>query len=633
MDSQSAKKARGIKSLEKALGVSDTSDLLLLMPVGCSDFSASHPPLRDGDDFCGRARVISAPQKHAFKAMWTFEIEALSSPGIPIGVSVFGPHLSRTKDWADVHLGASFYIKGLLKQFGHKYFLNKAQRVPDEHFGRVIPQYRGIPRVLAPDQLREMIWEALAVPELLDTAIVRLEQSLGSASPGADRLRDLLRDLHMPKSLQAHETAQQLARRLSVQAILAHVTEKPSVVQPESSVRLDWFALQGIKAALPFVLSPSQEAAVEGIVQLLEDPLPMNALLSGDVGSGKTITYALVAVAAWKAGARVAILAPNTPLAHQIAAEINTYFPAVPVVKVTAKSGKNPLAPGILVGTTALLSYARRHQWKADVLVLDEQQKFGLDQKRALAHDATNVLEATATCIPQTLGLIQHGGMQIFRLQGHAQKDLETRVVGLQDRPLLAASLKKTIANGDRAVIIYPQVRTDSDNFRRNVIAAAEKWEALMPGKVALLHGKQSEADKAAVLDLVRSGAKPVLVATSIIEVGITIPKLRLGIVVSADRYGLSTLHQMRGRLAREGGKGLFFLYLPFQIQTPTKEQALIVERLKIMESTTDGFALAEADAARRGFGDLVGEDGTQHGKTLTPFLGLSLRPEDFQSA
>jgi len=230
--------------------------------------------------------------------------------------------------------------------------------------------------------------------------------------------------------------------------------------------------------------------------------------------------------------------------------------------------------------------------------------------------------------------MIKHGGMRIFRLKGHATKNLITRVVGKQEKGTLAHQLRQVIATGDRAVIIYPQLATGEDDFRRNVLAAAQRWETLIPGKVVVLHGKMKGLEKARALDMARSGEKPVIIATSIMEVGITIPKLRLGIVVSADRYGISTLHQMRGRLARDGGDGLFYLYLPFNTDDPnmTDEQLAIIERLKMLEKSQDGFELAEMDAARRGFGDILNGDGSQHGKTSTAFLGLTLTPEDFEA-
>lgn len=617
-------KIRGLSSL----GAGTPDELLLLVPKGWADYRATSCGFMEEEAFCGPAVVVNAPQKHPEKSMWTFEVNA---DGVSLRVSFFGPNPRMTKDWADVKPGLTLILKGVIRQYGRYLYLSNAERVPNEIFGRVVATYRSIPKVISGERLRDEIGSLLGSSAIRAVAVDKLHQRLGHASPGHGVLDALIQAMHSPLDPEESERAIEEARRLSVQAIIARGAVERA---PDSRavIPLDWFDLQAMKARLPFALSPSQEDAVEGVIEELESDKAMNAMLSGDVGSGKTIAYALPAVAAWKAGARVGILAPNTPLASQIAGELRQFFPEARIALLTGDGINGSSHGSILVGTTAMISYAERNNWKADLLVIDEQQKFGLEQKRALTHEATNILEATATCIPHTLGMIKHGGMRIFRLKGHAAKNLITRVVGEQEKSSLAHQLRQVIAAGDRAVIIYPQLATGEDDFRRNVLAAAERWETLIPGKVVVLHGKMKDAEKAKALDLARNGEKPVVISTSIMEVGITIPKLRLGIVVNADRYGISTLHQMRGRLARDGGEGLFYPYLPFNTDDPnmSDEQFAIIERLKMLEKSQDGFELAEMDAARRGFGDILNGEGAQHGKTITAFLGLTLTPEDF---
>lgn len=613
-----------------ALGANSPEELLLLVPKGHVDFSPIRCDFMEEDVFCGAAEVISRPEKHPERSMWTFTV---STDGPDLRVSFFGPHPSKTKEWFDITPGMSIYLRGTIRQFGRHHYLNGAMRVQEHLFGRIVATYKSVPRVITGERLREEIGALGKSLAARSAAVSMLHERLGSTSPGHQALNGLLKGLHMPRSLKEGELALAEARRLSVQVIIQRGVDDVCA-EPQSATPLDWFDLQAMKQRLPFPLSESQDAAIEGIINEMESDRPMNAMVSGDVGSGKTIVYSLPAVAAWKLGRRVGILAPNTLLATQITNELRNFFPEVKVSLLTGDGFDGEPDGAMLVGTTALITHAKKTGWKADFLVIDEQQKFSLEQKKALTHEASNVLEATATCIPHTLGMIKHGGMKIFRLNGHAKKNLATRIVGEQERRTLAHQLQQVVAAGDRAVIIYPQLVTGEEDFRRNVLSAAEQWEKLIPGKVVILHGKLKDAEKARALELARSGEKPVVIATSIMEVGITIPRLRLGIVVSADRYGISTLHQMRGRLARDGGEGLFYPYLQFNTDDPnmSDERLAIIERLKMLEQSQDGFELAEMDAARRGYGDMLNGEGAQHGKTMTAFLGMTLTPEDFAS-
>jgi ATP-dependent DNA helicase RecG len=618
-----------IKGMEK-LGATTADELLLLAPKGWSDYRKADGNA-DGESFCGEVTVTTFPEKHPQKTMWTFVATTNSGQ---IKVSFFASHPNKTTDWNDINPGGKIFLKGELKQFGRHLFLASATRVPHDAMGRIVPVYKGVPKVISSDSIGSSIRSLIANKESVAAAISVLDLRLGLASPGLEMLEKLLWDLHAPLCPEEIIESMEYAKKLSVEAILIN-GETPKINRA-STVPLDWFHLQKMKTELPFTLSQTQELVVEGIVTALESDLPMNALLSGDVGTGKTITYILPAISANNAGRKVAILVPNTPLLAQIYSEIKSFFPEANVCQVNGGKQKCDLSTNpILIGTTGLISFAEKNNWKADFLIIDEQQKFGLEQKQRLTHDATNVLESTATCIPHTLGMIKHSNMQIFRLKSHTKKKLITKIVGEPDRQELVKHIKTAIDNGDRAVIIYPQVNTGEEDFKRNVTAAAEKWETFFPGKVCVLHGNLNDIEKAKVLDSARNGEKPVVVATSIMEVGITIPKLRVGIVVSAERYGVSTLHQMRGRLARDGGEGFFYLYMPTNINNLAKDDPKLktIERLSALVETQDGFKLAEMDAARRGFGDILNAKNAQHGKTETAFLGLNLTPEDFQSA
>lgn len=612
-----------------ALGVSSRAELPLIVPKGLINYQAIDCAFLENEDFCGPVRVVSAPQKNPTRSMWSFDVD---TDGQRLRVSFFGPHPSLSKDWKDLKIGLQLHLKGVIRQFGRTLSLSKARRIPSALYGRVIPAYSSVPKIITGDRIREemsvILDDQILYPQTLDI----LHDRLGSASPGHESLHQLLQRLHRPQSPGSFAWAINEAKRLSVLAILSRASTHGERIDPQSRIPIDWFGLMALTQRLPFALSSSQESTIDALVDILDSDRPLRALLSGDVGSGKTITYALPAIAAWQAGKRVGILAPNTPLATQIARELETHFPHSRISLLIGNRESNPPNNAILVGTTALISYAKRTGWTADFLVVDEQQKFSLEQRSALTNASTNILEATATCIPHTLGMLKYGGMPVFRLRGHAKKQIITRIVGEPEKKWLMKQVERTVNAGKRVMIIYPKQACDETDHRRNVRAAAERWATLQPGNVALLHGRLSETEKNQTLDRVRHGECPIVIATSIMEVGITIPQLTLGIVVSAERYGISTLHQMRGRLVREGGDGLFLMYLPFDISDPelSREKQEIVQRLRVLERTQDGFELAERDAARRGYGDLLNGAEAQHGQSGTPFLGLTLEPHDF---
>lgn len=610
------------------LGASSRAELPLLVPKGLIDYRSVDCAFFEEDEFCGPARVVSAPQKHTARSMWSFDID---TDGPRLRVSFFGPHPSASKDWKDLKIGLRLHIKGVIRQFGQTLTLSKAQRIHPSLYGRLIPAYRSVPKIITGERLREEIAAILDDKELYPQTLNILHDRLGSVSPGHEALHQLLQHMHRPCSSESFSWAIDEVKRLSVLVILSQASTHQERFEPRSRIPVDWFGLIALKQRLPFALSSSQESAINAIVDILDSERPLRALLSGDVGSGKTITYALLAMGAWQAGKRVAIMAPNTPLAAQIAGELETHFPQSRVSLLTGACEIDPPDDAILVGTTALISYAKRTGWTADFLVVDEQQKFSLEQRSALANESTNILEATATCIPHTLGMLKYGGMPVFRLHGHAKKQITTRLVGETDKNLLMQQVEQTVNAGKRVMIIYPKQACDESDHRRNVRAAAERWATLQPGNVVLLHGRLPQTEKTQALDRVRRGECPIVIATSLMEVGITIPKLTLGIVVSAERYGVSTLHQMRGRLAREGGCGQFLMYVPFDIHAPelSREQRTIVQRLGLLEQTQDGFELAERDAARRGYGDLLNGAEAQHGKSATPFLGFALDPHE----
>lgn len=642
--SEATEPAAPKKGEPKKGGQIDPAEWLLHLPKAYIDFQPEDLPFGPGDSFCGEVTVLSHPRKKvgARRPMWQFEVATRT---IELRVTYFGNKPEHTTDWKDVRPGARIVLKGEVNQWGRTFTLDKAERVPIEMFGRIAPKYdRGALKRASSATVTHHVAKALSDDTIMRRGAELLHERLLAASPGVDALEQILRDIHAPDDEETGKRAVERCRRLAALSILKG-RPPPAVEAPEAAVAIPDHhtrkAIERVESIKGFTLSESQYAAIEGLVASLKRPRPTQALISGDVGSGKTIPYLVLAVLAYTAGARVAVMIPNGVLAKQVFDECQEMFPKVAATFVgkggLKGKGENEAGQGgengILIGTTAIAAYAKRSGWRADVLFLDEQQKLGLEQKKQLLHDHSNVIEATATCIPMTMGLIKHGDMEIYRLAQHAEKDIRSHVLGDERRSDLFAHVRSQLEAGKRCAVIYP-IRDDDENPKRSVAHAAEAWENAFPGKVACLHGQMKFEEKANILGGVKDKTTPLLIASSIIEVGITIPDLATLIVVDAGRYGTSTLHQMRGRLVRQGGIGHFFMLPGLSLDDPdalTGGQVSTLERLSLLLKTQDGFELAELDMRNRGFGDLFREDADkQHGGTRAVFHGLKLTPEYF---
>jgi len=265
--------------------------------------------------------------------------------------------------------------------------------------------------------------------------------------------------------------------------------------------------------------------------------------------------------------------------------------------------------------------------------VVDEQQRFSRDQREALGPH-THLLEATATCIPRSLALVRYAGLPVTRLrQIHVDKRIETRIVDFEGRAALFAEAKAVLARNEPLVIVYPKRESGEEDPAvpstsiDDVETAAKAWEKFAPGQVRAASGARAQADNIQAVADIRSGAAKVLVTTTVIEVGIDLPNLYTMIVVRPDRLGLTTLHQLRGRLARAGGVGQFIMYLP----DPVKDSTL--QRLRVMVRETDGFRIAQADLEQRGFGDLDRNSERQAGSGEKFLVGRVLKPEHVDAA
>ncbi|MDN0082335.1 helicase-related protein [Crenobacter sp. SG2305] len=532
--------------------------------------------------------------------------------------------------WKDVAPGDRALIRAKFDDWNGKIQLASIERFPISFLGRTVPIYYANRRLGPKADLADLASEALgtrrqeAVATLLQRAQTDERSLLTEAGVRFQSLEAVLEGLHAPFSGKEGVEALDAAHALSVAALRMskrRFETRPS--HPQSVLSGLEASIQRYASRLPFPLTADQHTAIAEVVADLGHHQPMNRLISGDVGTGKTLTYLLPALAAHAAGAHVGILIPNLLVASQVAGELAALAPEVPQLLITGSSGKARFeGRPIVIGTTAMLS--RLAKYPLHFAIIDEQHKLSEAQRSKLVQPYTNVLEATATAVPRTAALVEFGAMDVSLLrQCPYQKNIVTNLVqpSIEEKKRVMQALRATVSAGGQVAVVYPRLSASDNN--RGIDNSTASWERLFPDQVVVLHGQMDDGEKQAAVDKMRSGQASVLVATTVIEVGITLPSLKAILIVDPDRLGLAQLHQLRGRVARHGGDGLCYLMPGKELEDET------AERLKLMERYSSGFELQEADLAMRGFGALLSGE-SQTGNASVLFEGIKLRPGDF---
>ena len=374
---------------------------------------------------------------------------------------------------------------------------------------------------------------------------------------------------------------------------------------------------QCARAVLPFKLTEGQRDALAEIVADMQRAWPMQRLLQGDVGAGKTIVALLASIVAIESGYQVAFMAPTEILAEQhyrtIVKALNgkPYRVALLTGRVTAATRRDLLPAvergdiNLIVGTQALIQ--QHVNFKALALaVIDEQHRFGVVQRGMLAAKGSNpdVLVMTATPIPRTLALTECGDMEVSVIRGlpPGRQPIRTLVKADSRRDEVYAMMRDEIRRGRQVYVIYPLVEESEKIDLKAATAMAEQITKVFPEyAVALLHGRMKGDAKEAVMQQFTAGKLNILVATTVVEVGVDVANATLMVVEHAERFGLSQLHQLRGRI----GRGAHASTCVLLYQAPWSDDAR--ERLKAMAETSDGFVIAERDLRLRGPGDFFG--------------------------
>ncbi len=369
-------------------------------------------------------------------------------------------------------------------------------------------------------------------------------------------------------------------------------------------------------SALPFTLTAAQTRTLDEIDADMAAPIRMQRLLQGDVGSGKTVVAALALLNAIASGAQGALMVPTEILARQHAANLKPWLDScgVTCVVLTGRDkGKSRhallehIASGaaqIVIGTHALFQEDVEFA-DLGLAIIDEQHRFGVHQRLMLSAKGkgTDALVMTATPIPRTLTMTAYGDMDVSRLDEKppGRKPVDTRLIPVDKAEEMMQGLKRQIESGTRAYWVCPLVE---ESEILDLAAAEERFDILQArfgSRVGLVHGRMKAADKDAVMQKFISGEISILVATTVIEVGVNVPEATIMIVEHAERFGLAQLHQLRGRVGRGGDKSYCFLLYTAPLSETAKE------RLSIMRETEDGFLIAEKDLDLRGAGDILG--------------------------
>lgn len=496
------------------------------------------------------------------------------------------------------------------------------------HTGRIVPVY-GLTGSLTMRRLRDAVKATLPAaaefPDWLPTSIVEHESY--------PSLSQALHGVHFPDSKHELESA---VTRLKFDELFLHQMMFASVRadrerKAAAAIPIDEPFLKAFVASLPFKLTNAQRKAIWEVVQDLEKPHPMNRLLEGDVGSGKTVVAVAAAASVLHAGFSVVYLAPTEILASQQHTALSRFLDE-PVGLLTRtmckveernvsrdeftmmtflnrgleKSSSEPQVRCV-VGTHALLQ-EKLNLKNFGLVIVDEQHRFGVEQRHALIHTsdgpAPHLLSMSATPIPRTLALTIYGDLELSILNEMplGRKAVATAVVLKSQQAGMWKHVREQIGEGRQAFVVCPLIDPSDKLGMKSVVEVARdlKKGVLKDMKIETLHGRLKTDEKEAAIEKFRTGKIDVLVSTTVVEVGVDIPNASVMVIVGAERFGLAQLHQLRGRVGRNDVQSYCYL-LPEHMEGSSEE------RLRAMEKTTDGFQLAQKDLELRGAGNVFG--------------------------
>ena len=612
-------KGVGPKTAERfeKLGILTLSDLLCHYPRRYLDFSKPYSIAEaPADTECVvKAEVFAKPGGRILPGGRRMERITAGDDVSSLEITWFNnPSAAQT-----LELGQEYYFQGIVtggmlrRQMVNPQVRTDAQ-VKSSPFEAVYPQTEGLTSSAIAKCVRQLLPHAELLPDPLPSEMLKKYRLLSKA--------DAVRAIHCPAT---EEEAFAARRRLIYEELLVlqlgigrmknHGAASTGAPMKKADASPFW-------ESLPFSPTGAQRRAVEEILTDMSGETSMNRLLQGDVGSGKTLVAAAAIWACIRAGYQAALLAPTEILASQHAENLNRLLSpfgmrvALLTGGMKAAARRTTLAAirddkaDLIVGTHAILSEGVEFA-RLGLAVVDEQHRFGVRQRGLLAEKAANphLLVMSATPIPRTLGLLMYGDLDISILDElpPGRKPVKTRCITGKKRADLYGFLDREIDSGRQVYIVCPAIE-DAGGSGLNAVKSyyEDIAKAYLPDRrVGLMHGKLKPKEKAEVMDDFKSGRLDALVSTTVIEVGVDVPNATVMVIENAERYGLSALHQLRGRVGRGAAESWCFL-----VSDNASES--VQKRLKFLCSTSDGFAVAQYDLETRGPGDFFGS--RQHG-------------------
>ena len=622
------------EALER-LGIRRVRDLLLHVPHRYLDFTrvvkVAHADV--GSDATVVVRVDRVEKRVArTRRMQIVELSTMDETGVLLATFFRQPWVAEQVHEGDVvALSGKVTFGGGFRQMKAPFYEVVTASGGAGDYARVLPVH-SVSEGLSASWMRRIVAAALAdAGDVCDWLPADL-----ACRRGLMTLARALREVHFPATV---ASAGRARRRLAYDELLclqlALLTRRQielSGVTPCAHV-VDGPHVEALLAALPFTLTDEQDAAVREILADMAAPRVMNRLLLGDVGTGKTAVAAVALAACADTGTQAAVMAPTSVLARQYADKIGPVLDAAHV-RWALVTGATPAlerseteraaAAGeltVVFGTTALLSEALEFS-ALSLVVIDEQHRFGVDQRAALRRKGAgaDLLAMTATPIPRTLALSLYGDVELSRIRRRprAGAGVATHVTSPTNLDLAWGAIRDAVAAGHQAYVVcplvddaddgsalddVPEALRGSDARPRAAVPTLEQLRTqILPGLACdLLHGRMSPAEKDLAMERFRTGATQVLVTTTVVEVGVDVPNATVMVVLDADRFGLATLHQLRGRVGRGDVAGTVYL------SCAAKRGSRARERLAALEATSDGFELAELDLRLRHEGEVLG--------------------------
>ncbi|MES2058515.1 MAG: ATP-dependent DNA helicase RecG [Pseudomonadota bacterium] len=619
------------KPLDK-LGLTRVVDLLFHLPTGWIDRIA-----RDALDMADAGRTIvitlTAREHRSGNGRGPSRVQAIDAHGNNVSLVYFGGHPGWAKKLAPI--GEPRRVSGRLELYGQElqivhpdYVLPLDEAGDQPEREAIYPLSEGLTSRRMGQLAAQALERAPELPEWIEPGLL--------AKRGWPGWRDAVARVHAdPSDRVARE-------RLAYDEVFANQLALTLVRQSSRARR--GRALNGdgrLRDALqlPYSLTGAQTRTVGEIEGDLAQAQPMLRLLQGDVGSGKTLVATMALLLAVEAGAQGALLAPTEILARQHYETLRRLLAGVPV-EVAILTGRDKgkvreatlmgLASGaidILIGTHAIFQEAVSYKDLA-LVVVDEQHRFGVAQRmmlQAKAKAAPHLLAMTATPIPRTLTLANYGEMDVSQIDEMppGRQPIETRVISEDRLSEMVDALARHLSDGGQAYWVCPLVEESEKTDLAAAEARAETLRARFGDRVGLVHGRMKGPEKDAVMEAFAAGRTGVLVATTVIEVGVDVPNATLIVIEAADRFGLAQLHQLRGRVGRGSGRSICLLIRGNALSETSRA------RLALMRETNDGFRIAEEDLRLRGSGELLGtkQSGEAAFRIATPDMLSELLP------